>query len=316
MTRGTPLASSNMAVDRETLAWAAQILGSRAATVRKGLREGGSPWLIEADGRKAVLRTGQPSQQEWFENEAAALRLAATGGDVPVAEVYATGRKGKTPLMLLEYLEGSSRIPREPDAARLRALGAVAARIHAIPPIPGMPERKSPISETDFAQLHREQGSTPLLDEAEAAIAGARPREEPVFVHGAVASLVDIYRARGIAMLPTLPAGSANAEEYKHALILAPPSASGSPWMRRFGEHRTGFCSGWMRVRGDRRRRGYDRGFVLSDHADWPSLLRTFRDTGARRILLTHGYTDAMTRYLQEQGMNAEALKTQYGAEE
>lgn len=140
--------------------------------------------------------------------------------------------------------------------------------------------------------------------------------EEPVFVHGAVASLVDIYRARGIAMLPTLPAGSANAEEYKHALILAPPSASGSPWMRRFGEHRTGFCSGWMRVRGDRRRRGYDRGFVLSDHADWPSLLRTFRDTGARRILLTHGYTDAMTRYLQEQGMNAEALKTQYGAEE
>jgi putative mRNA 3-end processing factor len=140
--------------------------------------------------------------------------------------------------------------------------------------------------------------------------------DEPVFVHGAVASLVDIYRARGIAMLPTLPAAAAKAEEYKHSLILAPPSAAGSPWMRRFGEHRTGFCSGWMRVRGDRRRRGYDRGFVLSDHADWPSLLRTFRDTGARRILLTHGYTDGMTRYLQEQGVNAEALKTQYGAEE
>jgi aminoglycoside phosphotransferase (APT) family kinase protein len=173
-----------MTVDRETLAWAAQILGSRAATVRKGLREGGSPWLIEADGRQAVLRTGQPSQQEWFENEAAALRLAVTGGDVPVPEVYATGQKGKTPLMLLEYLEGSSRIPREPDAARLRTLGAVAARIHAIPPIPGMPERESPISETDFAQLHGQQGSTPLLDEAEAAIAEARPPEEPVFVHG------------------------------------------------------------------------------------------------------------------------------------
>jgi putative mRNA 3-end processing factor len=71
-----------------------------------------------------------------------------------------------------------------------------------------------------------------------------------------------------------------------------------------------------MRVRGDRRRRGYDRGFVLSDHADWPSLLRTFRDIGARRILLTHGYSDGMIRYLHELGMDAEALQTQYGAEE
>jgi putative mRNA 3-end processing factor len=86
--------------------------------------------------------------------------------------------------------------------------------------------------------------------------------------------------------------------------------------MRRFGEHRTGFCSGWMRVRGDRRRRGYDRGFVLSDHADWPSLLRTCRETGARRILLTHGHTDALCRYLREQGLDASALATEYGAEE
>lgn len=140
--------------------------------------------------------------------------------------------------------------------------------------------------------------------------------DEPVFVHGAVASLVDIYRTQGIAMLPTAAAAPMKAADYQQALILAPPSAAGSPWMRRFGEHRTGFCSGWMRVRGDRRRRGYDRGFVLSDHADWPSLLRTFRDTGARRILLTHGHTDSMARYLQEQGVDAKALQTQYGAEE
>jgi putative mRNA 3-end processing factor len=71
-----------------------------------------------------------------------------------------------------------------------------------------------------------------------------------------------------------------------------------------------------MRVRGDRRRRGYDRGFVLSDHADWPSLLRTFRETAAGRILLTHGYTDAMCRYLREQGVDAAPLRTEYGAEE
>ena len=86
--------------------------------------------------------------------------------------------------------------------------------------------------------------------------------------------------------------------------------------MRRFGETRTGFCSGWMRVRGDRRRRGYDRGFVLSDHADWHSLLRTIRETRAQRVLLTHGYTEALCRYLQEQGVAAAALRTHYGAQD
>jgi putative mRNA 3-end processing factor len=139
--------------------------------------------------------------------------------------------------------------------------------------------------------------------------------DEPVYVHGAVSALVDLYRDHGVALLPTRPP-AAKAADHVGSLVLAPPSAAGSPWMRRFGEHRTGFCSGWMRVRGDRRRRGYDRGFVLSDHADWPSLLRTIADTGARRILLTHGYTDALCRFLQERGTNAAALRTEYGAEE
>lgn len=140
--------------------------------------------------------------------------------------------------------------------------------------------------------------------------------QEPVYVHGAVASLVEAYREAGVAMLPTLAPEATRRASYAGALVLAPPSAAGSTWMRRFGEAATGFCSGWMRVRGDRRRRGYDRGFVLSDHADWPSLLRTFRDTGARRILLTHGHTETMCRYLREQGIDAAALATDYGAED
>ena len=140
---------------------------------------------------------------------------------------------------------------------------------------------------------------------------------EPVHVHGAVATLVDAYRQQGVLMLPTLPATVTAKSDYAGSLVLAPPSAAGSPWMRRFGDTRTGFCSGWMRVRGDRRRRGYDRGFVLSDHADWQSLLRTIRETRAQRVLLTHGYTDALCRYLQEQGVvAASALRTQYGAED
>jgi putative mRNA 3-end processing factor len=144
----------------------------------------------------------------------------------------------------------------------------------------------------------------------------SRVTEEPVFVHGAVASVVETYRASGVHMLPTVPATQSKPKDYAGAMVLAPPGAAGSPWLRRFGEYRTGFCSGWMRVRGNRRRRGYDRGFVLSDHADWPSLLGTIRDTGARRILLTHGHTDALCRYLRELGVDAAALSTEYGAEE
>lgn len=139
---------------------------------------------------------------------------------------------------------------------------------------------------------------------------------ETVYVHGALLPLIDAYRAAGIGMTPTTSATSAKKKEYAGALILAPPSAAGSPWMRRFGEHSSGFCSGWMRVRGNRRRRGYDRGFVLSDHVDWPGLLRTFDETGARRILLTHGHSEAMTRYLVEQGRDAAALATQFEGED
>ncbi|MFO1469370.1 MAG: ligase-associated DNA damage response exonuclease, partial [Steroidobacteraceae bacterium] len=134
---------------------------------------------------------------------------------------------------------------------------------------------------------------------------------ETVYVHGAVDALLPMYRDAGVQMLPTeamSEAGrDARRECWREALILAPPSAAGSAWMRRFTPCATGFCSGWMRVRGQRRRRGYDRGFVLSDHADWPSLLATFQDTGATRVLLTHGQSDAMVRYLRERGADADA---------
>jgi putative mRNA 3-end processing factor len=136
---------------------------------------------------------------------------------------------------------------------------------------------------------------------------------EPVYVHGAVDSLTGVYRRAGVSMLATLPVGTDRKTDFRGALIIAPPNAAGTPWMRRFGEHASGFCSGWMRVRGDRRRRGYDRGFVISDHADWPALLETCTSTRARRILLTHGYSDALTRYFNEKGVEASALKTSFG---
>ncbi|HJL27468.1 MAG TPA: hypothetical protein RMI62_00160, partial [Polyangiaceae bacterium LLY-WYZ-15_(1-7)] len=99
--------------------------------------------------------------------------------------------------------------------------------------------------------------------------------------------------------------------------VLAPPSVRRTPWVRRFGDHETAFASGWMQVRGMRRRRGLNRGFALSDHADWPALLRTAHESRARRVLCTHGYAETLARFLREErGLDAEALPTRFEGEE
>ena len=140
--------------------------------------------------------------------------------------------------------------------------------------------------------------------------------DRPVFVHGAIHALLDAYRHEGISLAPTVPVGQRRkGERFAGELIIAPPSAFGSPWLRRFGDASTAFASGWMRVRGNRRRRGFDRGFVLSDHVDWPALLRTIEQTGARRVLATHGYSDTLARYLREIGLAAAPLQTWFGDE-
>jgi putative mRNA 3-end processing factor len=126
--------------------------------------------------------------------------------------------------------------------------------------------------------------------------------DRPVFTHGAVAAINDLYRDAGVALPPTAAVADAG-QDYRQALVLAPPGAGGSTWMRRFGEVSTGFCSGWMLLRGNRRRRGYDRGFVVSDHADWPGLIDTIAETGATRVLTTHGQSDLLARYLREVGV-------------
>ncbi|WP_423822193.1 ligase-associated DNA damage response exonuclease [Salinisphaera sp. SPP-AMP-43] len=133
------------------------------------------------------------------------------------------------------------------------------------------------------------------------------------YLHGALVPLTRIYREAGIEMLATeAVSDQPKGHDFSNALALAPPSAAGSRWMRRFGEHRTGFASGWMRIRGNRRRRGYDRGFVLSDHADWPGLIDTIDATGASRVLATHGRTDVLVGFLRQRGIDAAPLITDY----
>ncbi|MBY6203694.1 ligase-associated DNA damage response exonuclease [Halomonas denitrificans] len=129
-----------------------------------------------------------------------------------------------------------------------------------------------------------------------------------VWLHGAMRPLTDIYRAQGVALPETLPVSEAEkGEKFAGELVLAPPSAAGSTWMRRFPKHSAGFVSGWMRIRGNRRRRGYDRGFVFSDHADWPALIDTVRDQRAERVITIHGNGEPLAGYLREQGLDAEA---------
>ena len=138
----------------------------------------------------------------------------------------------------------------------------------------------------------------------------------PIYTHGAVETINRAYRETGIELPFTTYVGNAgSAVDWSTAPVIAPPSAHGTPWTRRFGPASSALASGWMRLRGTRRRRALDRGFVLSDHVDWPGLLAAIDATGAETILLTHGYTSVVARWLCEQGKNAQVVTTLYEGE-
>ncbi|MGZ3732968.1 MAG: ligase-associated DNA damage response exonuclease [Parachlamydiaceae bacterium] len=132
-----------------------------------------------------------------------------------------------------------------------------------------------------------------------------------ICLHGAVFSLTKLYKEMGVP-LPSFSAVSefSKGTSFSQDLIIAPPSAIGTPWMKRFPNCRTAFASGWMEVRGTRRRKALDRGFVFSDHADWNALIQTIHETKAKIIFTTHGQTSTLARYLREEkNLDARELK-------
>ncbi|MEM6394297.1 MAG: ligase-associated DNA damage response exonuclease [Planctomycetota bacterium] len=141
--------------------------------------------------------------------------------------------------------------------------------------------------------------------------------EHGVVVHGSVKRFVEVYRAAGV----DLPEVSTSTEESRKrvkgkGLVVAPPSVLGTPWLKKFGPYSTAFASGWMAVRGNRRRRGVDRGFVVSDHVDWSGLMGVIETTGASEVGATHGYVDEVARYLNESGkVEADVVPTRYEGE-
>ncbi|SDF77130.1 ligase-associated DNA damage response exonuclease [Sulfitobacter delicatus] len=154
------------------------------------------------------------------------------------------------------------------------------------------------------------------LGKAQRLLSMLAPEVGPILTHTAVENTNAVLRGQGITLPDTtLVTPELNPKDHPGALVLAPPSALGSQWARRFGAQESAFASGWMALRGVRRRRAGDRGFVISDHADWDGLLWAIRETGAENIYVTHGYTDIFTRYLNDQGWNAQVVPTQFDSD-
>lgn len=170
----------------------------------------------------------------------------------------------------------------------------------------------------------QEEGRTAVvfgyaLGKAQRILAGLDWSLGPVLAHGAVRNMVAAYNEAGAGMMEP---GAATREAVRGArgsgrgaIVVAPPSADGSPWIKGMGETSRAFASGWMMIRGTRRRRNMDRGFALSDHVDWPGLMGAIEASGAERVGVTHGYTEAVVRWLKEKGRDAFVVPTRYVGE-
>ena len=169
---------------------------------------------------------------------------------------------------------------------------------------------------------NREAGRTSVLfayslGKAQRLLAHLDPGIGRIYTHGAIENMTEILRP--LYKFPETRRVDRDTQkaELQGNLVLAPPSAHGSSWMRRMVPYETASASGWMAFRGARRRRAVDRGFVLSDHCDWQGLLTCIEGTGAERVICTHGYTEIFSRFLREEkGLDARTEATQYESEQ
>jgi len=137
-----------------------------------------------------------------------------------------------------------------------------------------------------------------------------------IFGHGAITEVNKLMINAGLNLPPIEKVNSEmSKKEFEGALILAPPSAIGSPWLKKFEPYSIGNASGWMNVRGAKRWQSLDIGFALSDHADWNELNRAVTETGAEKIFVTHGFTSVFVKWLREKGYDANELETKFVGE-
>ena len=173
----------------------------------------------------------------------------------------------------------------------------------------------------DWWRKNKDDGKASLLfgyalGKSQRLLSGLDASIGPIYAHGAVQNISDEYRKSGVILPETSYVGSMpKGTKYGGSMILAPPSALSSQWTRQFGHTSTAFASGWMRIRGTRRRKSVDRGFVLSDHADWDGLNEAIKATEAERVIVTHGYAAELVRWLQGTGLEAQTMSTKFEGE-
>lgn len=139
---------------------------------------------------------------------------------------------------------------------------------------------------------------------------------DEIYVHGAIYNMQEVLLAHQLHHVKVIRiTNELPKEKYRNAVIVAPPGADGTSWMKKFTPYRTAICSGWMQVRGNQRRRNADKGFVLSDHCDFEGLLSSIKATGCEKAFVTHGFQSVFTKYLNEIGIDASEVKTAYGNE-
>jgi putative mRNA 3-end processing factor len=212
--------------------------------------------------------------------------------------------------------------PTCPAFEPLRCHGFVTEATFALP-IYRWPSPRSVFEELDAWWAHNQTlGRTSVLfayalGKSQHLLAGLLERRGPILAHGAVLRYLPVYEAAGVRLTPVEHATADSVKAAKgQALVLAPPSALGSPWLRKFGTVSTALASGWMRIRGARRRKSVDRGLILSDHADWDGLNTTIAATGATEVWATHGYTTTLARWLVGRGVDAKAVATKFEGDE
>ncbi len=153
------------------------------------------------------------------------------------------------------------------------------------------------------------------LGKAQRILSGLETDIGKIFVHKAIANTNEALQ--DIVTIPLVhPVNpELTKKDYQGSLILATPGSIGASWLKKVGPHETASASGWMAIRGTRRRLNTDKGFILSDHADWKGLNQTVSDTGAENVYVTHGYSTIYSKFLREQGLNAQVLETSFGDE-
>ncbi len=154
------------------------------------------------------------------------------------------------------------------------------------------------------------------LGKAQRLLAGIDHSIGQIYTHGAVEQMNAVIRGAGVSLPATKHfTDQVSKKDLEGSLVITPQGATRSNWMKRFNQVSLANASGWMQLRGARRRGGADRGFVLSDHADWQGLNETVAETGAATIFVTHGYTDVFKRWLISKGYNAKVVKTKFEGE-